>query len=98
MKLATIGVYCIVHLDIPALISEDIDLNKLTQSDVHELINQNKIKLPSGRIEKLFDKCNVIKDTINILVDAENCNSFRLNKINYIAFEHHNKFWINKTK
>jgi hypothetical protein len=84
MKQVTLGVYCVAHLDLPIMVSNDLDITKLDKNQLNDLISNGKIKFANDSHQNLMNGFDVDESAAECFESSVYCGSFKLSKINYI--------------
>ena len=84
MKQVSLGVYCVAHLDLPIMVSNDLDITKLNKNQLNDLILNGKIKFANDSHQELMLDYDSGDSAIDILETSICCGSFRLSKIEYL--------------
>lgn len=84
MKQVTLGVYCVAHLDLPIMVSNDLDITKLNKNQLNQLITNGKIKFTNDSHQDLMSGFDVDESVEECFEASTYCGSFKLSKINYI--------------
>ena len=92
MKQVILGVYCNAHFDLPALVSNELDITTLTKSRLNELISNGKVKFLDETTQDLMNGDNLDDEAIQLFETSNGCGSFRLSKINYLLDDEQTNF------
>jgi|688.fasta_scaffold508498_3 hypothetical protein len=84
MKKVILGVYCNAHFDLPAVVSNELDITTLTKSRLNDLILNGKIKFLDETTQDLMNGMDLNESGAELFESSFCCGSFNLSKINYI--------------
>jgi hypothetical protein len=84
MKQVTLGVYCNVHLDLPVMVANDLDISTLTKSQLTSLIMDGKIKSKNETVRDLITGHSINDECLDLVNGDYTIGSFGMSKVNYI--------------
>ena len=84
MKQVSLGVYCVAHLDLPIMVSNDLDITKLNKNQLNDLILNGEVKFANDSHKDLMNGFDVNEDADECFESSVYCGSLQLSKINYI--------------